>query len=58
MHQNKQLLIDRYHKDGVTVVNSFELVNGLDFIDQDWTTEHYNQTGRLALAKNVLKYLQ
>lgn len=58
MHQNKQLLIDRYHKEGVTVVNSFELVNGLDFIDQDWTTEHYNQTGRLALAKNVLKYLQ
>jgi hypothetical protein len=58
MHRNKQLLIDRYHKNGVTVVNSFELVNGLDFIDQDWTTEHYNQTGRLALAKNVLKYLQ
>jgi hypothetical protein len=58
MYQNKQLLLDRYHKDGVTVVNSFELVNGLDYIDQNWTTEHYNQTGRLTLAKNVLKYLQ
>lgn len=57
MHQNKQLLLDRYSKNGVTVVNSFELVNGLDFIDQDWTTEHYNQKGRFILAKNVLKYL-
>lgn len=57
MYQNQELLIERYHKNGVTVVNSFELVNGLDFIDQDWTTEHYNQTARLTLAKNVLKYL-
>lgn len=56
MNQNKQLLIDRYTQKGVTVVNSFNLVNGIDFIDQDWTTEHYNQTGRWILAKNVANY--
>jgi hypothetical protein len=55
MQENKQLLINRYISKGATVVNSFELVNGIDFIDQDWTTEHYNQTGRWNLAKNVLK---
>ncbi len=58
MQQNKQLLINRYTSQGVKVVNSFELVNGKDFIDQNWTTEHYNQTGRWILAKNVLKNLE
>ncbi|MCF8429569.1 MAG: hypothetical protein K9G64_05505 [Bacteroidia bacterium] len=58
MHENKQLLINRYIKKGVIMVNSFELVNGKDFIDQDWTTEHYNQNGRWILAKNVLKQIK
>ncbi|MFZ4796304.1 MAG: hypothetical protein ACOYMA_02350 [Bacteroidia bacterium] len=58
MQENKQLLINRYSKNGAVVVNSFELVNGQDFIDQDWTTEHYNQTGRWILAKNVLKNIK
>jgi hypothetical protein len=58
MQQNKQLLIDRYTKKGAIVVNSFELVNGKDFIDQDWTTEHYNQTGRWILVKNVMKNMK
>lgn len=58
MNYNKQLLINRYTSKGVIVVNSFNLVNGKDYIDQDWTTEHYNQTGRLILANNVLKNLK
>lgn len=58
MQENKQLLINRYTAKGAIVVNSFELVNGKDFIDQDWTTEHYNQTGRWLLAKNVLKNIK
>ncbi len=58
MHENKQLLIDRYTRKGAIVVNSFELVNGKDFIDQNWTTEHYNQNGRWLLAKNVLKQIK
>ena len=58
MHENKQLLIDRYTRKGAIVVNSFELVNGKDFIDQNWTTEHYNQNGRWILAKNVLKQIK
>jgi hypothetical protein len=40
------------------VVKSFELVNGKDFINQNWTTEHYNQNGRWILAKNVLKQIK
>jgi hypothetical protein len=58
MQENKQLLIERYTRKGVIVVNSFELVNGKDFIDQNWTTEHYNQNGRWILAKNVLKQIK
>ena len=58
MQENKQLLIDRYSQKGVIVVNSFELVNGKDFIDQNWTTEHYNQNGRWILAKNVFRYIK
>ncbi len=58
MQENKQLLMDRYSRKGAIVVNSFDLVNGKDFIDQDWTTEHYNQNGRWLLAKNVLKQIK
>jgi hypothetical protein len=58
MQENKKLLIDRYSRKGAIVVNSFDLVNGKDFIDQDWTTEHYNQNGRWILAKNVLKQIK
>jgi hypothetical protein len=58
MHENKQLLIDRYTRKGAIVVNSFELVNGKDFIDQNWTTEHYNQNGRWLLANNVLNQIK
>lgn len=58
MKENKQLLIDRYTKKGAIVVNNFESVNGIDFIDQNWTTEHYNQNGRWILAKNVLKQIK
>lgn len=54
MRENKNLLIDRYNKNGVIVVDNFELVNGKDFTDQDWTTEHYNQRGRKSVAENVV----
>jgi hypothetical protein len=53
--QNRDLLVKRYNKDGVIVVDNLELIDGKDFLDQDWTSEHYNQTGRIAIANHVLK---
>lgn len=58
MKQNRDLLMNRYNKDGVLVVDNLELVCGKDYIDQDWTTEHYNQTGRMKIAKNLAKSLK
>lgn len=55
MKQNRDLLMKRYNKNGVVVVDNLEMVNGKDFIDQDWTTEHYFQNGRIAIANNVVK---
>jgi hypothetical protein len=53
MKQNRDLLVSRYSRKGVLVVDNLELVKGKDFVDQHWTTEHYNQTGRQAAAKNL-----
>ena len=58
MQQNKQLLIDRYTQKGALVVDNFEVVLGKDFIDQRWTTEHYKERGRRAIAKNVAEALK
>lgn len=57
MMENKNFLIERYTALGVTVIDNFTNVKGKDYIDQDWTTEHYNQTGRWIIAKNMLKYI-
>jgi len=55
MRQNRDLLVKRYTQPGVIVVDNLETVtNGLDFTDQNWTTEHYNQTGRWLVARNVV----
>ncbi len=51
--QNRDLLMQRYNKNGVIVVDNLELVNGKEFCDQDWTTEHYVQSGRIRIAGNV-----
>ncbi len=57
MIENKNFLIERYSALGVTVIDNFTNVKGKDYIDQDWTTEHYNQTGRWIIAENMLKAL-
>lgn len=54
MRQNRDLLVKRYTAQGAIVVNNLELVDGKDYIDQNWTTEHYNQTGRWNIARNVV----
>lgn len=53
MRQNRDLLVDRYTRKGVLVVDNLELVNGKDFVDQHWTTEHYKERGRKAIAGNL-----
>lgn len=56
--QNRDLLISRYHKNGVIVVDNLESVPASEFIDTNWTTEHYAQKGRRIIAKNVANGLR
>ncbi len=53
MEYNRNWLRNRYSRMGATVVDNFNLVPGSDFTDQFWPTEHYGQTGRSAVAKNL-----
>ncbi len=57
MKQNRDYLIKRYTKNNCVVVDNLELVNGKEFTDQNWTTEHYGYKGRMIIAKNVAKAL-
>jgi hypothetical protein len=58
MTQNRDLLVKRYSEKGVLVVDNLELVNGKNFVDQHWTTEHYNERGRRVIADNLAKNLK
>ncbi len=58
MMENKNFLVERYSAMGVSVVDNFTNVAGKDYIDQDWTTEHYNQTGRFIIAQNLFKQIK
>jgi len=53
MKQNRDLLVNRYRKEKVIVVDNLEDVPDQEFIDQTWTTEHYAEKGRKIVAKNV-----
>jgi hypothetical protein len=53
MKQNRDLLVNRYHKNGVLVVDNLEEVPDEEYIDRNWTTEHYAENGRRIIAKNV-----
>jgi hypothetical protein len=55
LEQNVQYVTDRYESQGVIVVNNLREVRDKDFFDRDFPTEHYAQTGRSAIAKNVTK---
>ena len=39
--------------DKLILRNNLKEVRDCDFRDRDFPTEHYKQTGRLAIAKNV-----
>ncbi len=56
--QNRDLLVKRYHKNKVRVVDNLEAVGNSEYIDKNWTTEHYAEQGRKAIAKNVAECLK
>jgi hypothetical protein len=53
MRQNRDYLVKRYNKGNCKVIDNLELVNGKEFTDQTWTTEHYDYRGRMAIARNL-----
>jgi len=56
--QNRDLLVKRYNRNNSLVVDNLELIPDSMFIDQNWTTEHYVEAGRKAIAKNVAQCLK
>jgi hypothetical protein len=56
--QNRDLLVKRYNRNNVIVVDNLEVVENSDYIDQTWTTEHYAEFGRKTIAKNVAECLK
>ena len=58
MEQNRDLLIERYRRMGVAVVDNFNSVEDEEFVDRDWTTEHYAEQGRKTVARNVAQTLK
>ena len=58
LEQNVKYVTDRYESQGVIVVNNLTAVRDTDFFDRDFPTEHYTQTGRLAIARNVSETLK
>lgn len=55
---NRDFLINRYQSKGSIVVDNLEIVKGVDYIDQNWTTEHYVYRGRKAIADRVSQILR
>lgn len=58
MNYNRQILIDRYRRKGIIVVDNAEKVPDKEFIDREWTTEHYAQNGRKIIAQNLARSLK
>jgi hypothetical protein len=58
MRQNRDLLVNRYRRKGAVVIDNLELLEGERYIDKHWTTEHYDQEGRTAIAIEVAKAIR
>lgn len=58
MRQNRDILVERYHKEHCSVVDNLESVPHTSFIDKNWTTEHYDQRGRMIIARNLADTMQ
>jgi hypothetical protein len=53
MTANSKLLQNRYLNQKVIVVDNLSLLQNDQFIDQDWTSEHYKEHGRRLIAKRI-----
>lgn len=59
MKRNRDYLMQRYDTlEDVTVVDNLNLVRDVNFIDQNWTTEHYYGEGRGTIARHVAQALR
>jgi len=59
IRENRDYLLRRYgNLDGVTIVNNLSLVRDVNFIDQEWTTEHYYEEGRRIVADHLAQTLK
>jgi hypothetical protein len=58
MRRNRDFLMTRYNRDNCRVIDNLELVPSNEFIDQNWTTEHYRYKGRMIIAKHVAEELK
>ena len=58
LEQNAQYIVNRYEPQGVIVVNNLKEVRDDDFRDRGFPTEHYKQTGRVTIAKNVAEAIK
>jgi len=58
MNENRELLLNYYQSKGVLVVDNLSLVADEQYIDQNWTTEHYAEKGRKIVAKQVADALR
>lgn len=53
MNENRKLLKDYYGSKGVLVVDNLDCVDDEQYIDRNWTTEHYAEKGRKTIARRV-----
>lgn len=58
MNENRKLLKDYYGSRGVRVVDNLDMVEDEQYIDQNWTTEHYAEKGRKTIARQVAEELK
>lgn len=57
MRANRDLLVKRYTAMGAIVIDNLEAVPGKCFGEKNWTTEHYDQKGRMIIARHVAAIL-
>lgn len=53
IENNRQILINRYSKQGAFVVDNLYDIPDSCFVDRDWPTEHYNQKGKDLIARDL-----
>lgn len=57
MRQNRDYLMQHFHNKGAIVIDNLEIAEAEDFIDKNWPTEHYNDKGRIKIARNIVLHL-